>query len=387
MVFLEHNKLFQERGWQVVPFSMMHENNISSEWSKYFVDEIELGKKTSAFKRMLQAGKIVYSFEARRKITQLVKKVRPSVCHVHNIYHHISPSILSVMKAEEIPLFMTLHDLKLACPAYKMLSNNVLCEKCKNGKIYNLVANRCMKTSVTLSSLIFVETLVHRALGVYKNNVDCFVVPSRFYLEKFVEWGWDRSRFQYLPNFVKTESYEADFTAGEYYVYFGRLSEEKGLPTLINAAKEANIQLVIVGAGPEEQRLKKLATGIGAQVVFSGYQTGDNLKRIIQKAKAVVIPSEWYENAPISLLEAYALGKPVIGANIGGIPELVKENETGFIFSAGSTTELTSAMARLESLSASDIAQMGRTARKWVESEFGSVNYIERMTELYSRYQ
>src|SRR5262249_8776576 len=160
-------------------------------------------------------------------------------------------------------------------------------------------------------------------------NVERFVVPSRFVIDKLVEWGWDRDRFVHIPNFVETARFEPRGTPGRSFLYFGRVSPEKGLDTLIRAGALARVPVTIVGAGAEREALERLAADVGADATFLGHQTGEALHDAIRSARAVVLPSTWYENAPLSVLEAYALHRPVIGSDIGGIPELIRDGETG----------------------------------------------------------
>jgi glycosyltransferase involved in cell wall biosynthesis len=382
-IFFEHNRMFEAMGWQVVPFAMKHPNNVESKWSPYFVDEIEFGEAYSPKDKLARAAKVIYSFEARRNLSQLLDNVRTDVCHAHNIYHHISPSILGVLHSRGIPTVMTLHDLKIACPAYTILAPDGICERCKHGRLYNVLVHRCIKGSTALSGVVMLEALVHRVLGSYTKHVDRFVVPSRFYLQKLVEWGFPESRFRYVPNFVAPERYEPEFSPGRAFVYLGRLSHEKGLKTLIRAAADAGCTLRIVGTGPQRDELRELAAELSADVVFVGYLSGKALHDEVRAARAVVLPSEWYENAPMSVLEAYALGKPVIGARIGGIPELIREGTTGFAFPSGDALALAAVLRHVGDLSTGEIADAGRAARRWVEEEFSASIYRGRMLDLY----
>lgn len=383
VVFLEQNRMFQEIDWNVVPFSMEHPDNLESAWSEYFVSEIEFGRLYSIGQKLVNAQKVVYSFEARSKLSKLIADTAPNIAHMHNIYHHISPSILGLLYSNNIPAVMTLHDLKLICPAYKMLTHDGVCERCKPSKIHNVITHRCIKNSLSLSSLIFAESLVHRILRSYEKGISRFIVPSRFYLEKMVEWGLQRERFSYIPNFVNCDLFEPAYAPGKEFVYFGRLSSEKGLRTLVEAAAAARVSLSVVGAGPDERALKSLASELHADVKFHGYQTGDELLNLIRVARAVVLPSEWYENAPLSVMESYALGKPVIGANIGGIPELIRNGETGEIFESGSVEDLTGLLRRFMNAPDEELETMGRKGRAWMETEFTAGKYMERLLRLY----
>ncbi len=383
MVFLEHNAIFADAGWRVACFCMEHPDNLPSEWSRYFIDEIEFGNSYSILEKLRRVPKVVYSFEARRKISELLDQVPADICHLHNIYHHISPSILGILREREIPTVLTLHDLKIACPEYHMLSGGKVCERCKGGNTLNLLLNRCIKHSLALSGVVLLENLVHRMLNSYRDGVSRFVVPSRFYLEKFVEWGWEEERFVHVPNFIDSHCFIPRFDAGEEFVYFGRLSGEKGVSTLIRAAAAAGVGIRIIGGGPDEDSLRELAAETGARATFTGYLRGEPLHEAIRASRAVVLPSEWYENAPLSILESYALGKPVIAASIGGIPELIREGETGAVFSSGSVEQLAHLLGLFRHYSNSTLAGMGKAARAWVEEEFSRERYHKNMLSLY----
>ena len=383
VVFFRHNGMLHDAGWDVVPFAMNHRMNIGGERSE-FVAELEYGRDTDGLATRLRKGlKSVYSFEARSKLARLIDRAGPDVCHAHNVYHHLSPSIFGLVRARGIPLVMTLHDLKLACPAYSMLTHDGICERCKDGRLYQVVTNRCMKGSLALSALVMLESYLHRMLGSYMRNVDRFLVPSRFYLQKLVEWGFPAERFEHVPNFVAAESFEACYAPGRRFVYFGRLSREKGVATLIRAAAQAQVGLDVIGTGPAERDLRALAAGL--DVRFLGYLTGTKLNAAVSAGRAVVVPSEWYENAPLAVLEGAALGKPLIVARIGGLPELVVDNESGWSFESGSVTELAATLRRVAALPDADVAAAGMAARRRIEDEFSPQRYLERIRGVYGR--
>ncbi|WP_244642532.1 glycosyltransferase family 4 protein [Phyllobacterium sp. 628] len=383
-IFLEQMQLFSDIGWDVIPFAMQHPDNNNSPWSEYFVSEIEYGRESSLMTKVAQAGKIIYSFEAQRSIESLIEQARPDIAHAHNVYHHLSPSVFATLKKANIPTVMTVHDLKLACPAYKMLVNGHVCEECRGGKIYNVLRHRCIKGSTVLSGLVFLETIVHRGLGLYRHKVDKFVVPSRFYREKLIEWGWPAEQLIYIPNFVDTQEFTTGWDEGDYFVFAGRLAPEKGLVTLIKAAAMAKQRLVIAGTGPDEAMLKALVQELGADVTFAGYVSGQNLTRLIGESKALVLPSEWYENAPVSILEAYALGKPVIGAAIGGIPEMIRDGETGMTAISGDANDLARVLAAMADLTPAARARMGADGRDWISRDFSAAAFRDRTVDLYA---
>lgn len=382
-VFLEHNRLFERLGWTVVPFSMQSPSNLPTPWSEYFVDEIEYGSNYSISEKLRRLPRVIYSLQARRNLRRLLTTSRPDLCHAHNIYHHISPSILGLLKANGVPTVLTLHDLKVACPAYNMLTHDGICERCRGGRLHNVVLHRCIKGSTTLSSVVFLEALIHRLIGTYRRHVDLFLVPSLFYMAKLIDWGMPERLFRHVPNFVDGGSFEPRFTAGNSILYFGRLATEKGLYTLIRAAADAGCKLELAGTGPELDSLRRLASQIGADVRFLGYLRGNKLHDAIRSARAVVLPSEWYENAPMSVLEAYALGKPVLGAEIGGIPELIRDGDSGLLFPSGDSAALADALRRICDMSDADVAGMGRSARHWIDTDFTASAYVDRVLGVY----
>jgi glycosyltransferase involved in cell wall biosynthesis len=385
VLYLRHNAMFFNKGWSIIPFSMKHSKNIKTIWTKYFISEIEFGQKYNNLQKAFNSTKVVFSLEARRKIANLIKNNKVDLCHCHNIYHHISPSILPVLKRNGIPVVMTLHDLKLGCPNYQMLAHDGICERCKGGKYYNVLKHRCIKNNLGLSALIMIESYFHNYLEIYEKNVDVFIVPSRFYLKKLVEWGIDHRKLAYIPNYLDENDINATVEAGEGFLYFGRLSKEKGLKTLIRAANKAEVELKIAGDGPMKEELKALSNRIGGKVDFLGYLNGKTLKDEISKCRATVLPSEWYENAPISVKESYGLGKPVIGARIGGIPELIIENETGYTFESGSIDQLSDILRKVNNFSDNSIVEMGLEGKKLVKDNLNQELYFRRISSLYSK--
>jgi glycosyltransferase involved in cell wall biosynthesis len=382
-LFLEHNRMFESIGWQVVPFAMRHADNLPTDWAEYFPDEIEFGEDYGLAAKLIRAPRVIYSVQARRRLRDLLDVVRPHIAHAHNIYHHLSPSVLPLLKERGIPVVMTLHDLKLACPAYTMMRDGKRCDSCRGGKLYNVALNRCIKGSLALSGLVMVEAYVHRALRLYEANVERFVVPSRFLLETLVAWGFARERFVHIPNFVDLERFKPANEIGRRFVYCGRLDRLKGVETLLRAAAAARQPLTIAGGGPDEARLRGIAAQSGSDVIFTGHLGKDALPGLIQNARAIVLPSEVPENAPLAVLEAYAAGRPVIGAANAGIPELIREDETGALFPTGDVAALAALLTRFAALPERRIAAMGATGRAWVEQDFSPSVYLQRQLDLY----
>jgi glycosyltransferase involved in cell wall biosynthesis len=383
-VYLDHAALMQALGWRNTFFSMKHPQNLPCDTSDFFVDEIQIGHEYSLGQKIVKAAQVVYSLEAQRKLRALIDGCRPDIAHLHNIYHHLSPSILPVLTSRGIPVVMTAHDLKLVCPNNKMLNRHGICERCKPGYYHHTILNRCVHDSVVASAIIAAESTLHRLLGSYRRHVARIIVPSRFYLGKLIDWGWPAEQLIHVPNYIDAGAFEPDFSPGSYIVYSGRLSVEKGLDTLIRAAARAKVRLVVVGTGPIRTELEATARTAGADVVFAGYRSGHELAELVRAARASVLPSEWYENAPLSVLESMALGKPVIGARMGGVTEMIVPEANGWLFDSGNVDSLETCLRRVVDLPDATVAEMGRRARADVENRFGRQRYIDAILKIYS---
>jgi glycosyltransferase involved in cell wall biosynthesis len=328
------------------------------------------------------AGKVIYSLEAKKKIDRLISDFCPDVAHAHNLYHHLSPSVLSALKTRGVPTVMTAHDYKLACPSHEMLQGGKVCERCRGGRFVNCVSHRCIKGSLALSALVAIESAVHRWAGSYVDCLDRIVVPSRFLGAKLVEWGIPERLIHHIPNAVNPSAFTAVDEVGDYLVYFGRLAASKGVRTLVDAAKKTGAKLVVVGTGELEEELRASVVGYG-NVSLVGRKSGGELWQLVSGSRAVVLPSEWYENAPMSILEAYALGRPVLASEIGGIPEMIDVGQTGWLFRPGDLEALAAAMEHVFALPTSRLREMGLSARLHVEQNFSTNAYFERTTRLY----
>ena len=381
---LDQNELLTSRGWDIVPFAMEYEKNFETGYDDYFVEEIDFASDYKPVEKVRKVIKSVYSLEARREIGRLIDDVRPDVVHAHNIYHHLTPAIFGAIQKKGVPAVMTVHDLKIGCPSKLMLAPDGVCEGCQGGKTWNAVQQRCLKGSLPLSAIAALETTLHSFLGSYKKNVDLFVLPSRFHMNKLIDWGLPAEKARYVPNAVDVSELVADFAPGERFVFVGRLSEEKGLLTFVKAVASAGVKATIVGTGPQEGELRALVESSGADVEFAGYQTGDALFDIVRNAKALVLPSECYENAPVVLLEAYGVGTPVLGSDLGGIPELIQPGITGFLATAGDVDSFAEQLSAMAALSTNELEEMGKAGRSFVEDRFSREHYLAGLLDVYA---
>ena len=280
---------------------------------------------------------------------------------------------------------MTAHDYNLIAPQYGLFHNGAICERTKFDHYFRAIAHRCVKNSWVASALAATAHVVQRRLHLYRENIDTIIAPSRFLQALFIEYGIDAKKIVHIPHFIDASLY-TPCEEGSYMLFVGRLSEEKGVRILIEAAaKIKNVPVHIVGTGPEEKSLKNLAEKLGAtNIVFRGFVSGDELRTVYSEARSVVIPSLSYEVFGLTALAAYASGKPVIASQIGGLSEIVREKETGFLTSAGDANGLAERMSILWN-DPVKCAQMGKVARAWVEQEFNPEMHYERITEVYRK--
>ncbi len=381
-VFFNEKEMLEGHGHTVVPFSMRSDKNEESEFASYFVGEVDYDSG-GLLNRLSTASKIIYSFDAKEKMSHLLQNYSPDLAHFHIFQHQISPSVFGPLKKRGIPVILTLHDLKPICPSYKNYVNGRVCEACKGGKFYNCLKNKCTKGS-TLGSLVnTVEMYFHYAMGYYQ-NVDRYIAVSRFYKQKMVEAGFPEEQTDFLPNYIDADDFTPSPDDKGYILYFGRLSEEKGVSTLIKAARRnKHIPHVIVGTGPLEIELKKeVEVGGIENISFLGYKQGAELRGLLSEATAVVVPSEGYENCPMTILEAFASGVPVIGSDIGGIPELIKEGEDGLIFQPGDEMRLAEKISWVWQNRAK-AKEMGMEGRRKVEAQFSAEAHYDGLMSVY----
>lgn len=380
VVYLEHDALFRELGWETAVMSMHHPRNLESPWSQYFVEELEFGNAHGLADKLVKAGKAIYSFEAQDKLRKLLSVFPADVAHLHCIYHHLSPSVLPVLHEAGVPAVLTAHDLKIACPAYKMLNSGGVCERCRTGSVLNVIRHCCVRDSLGASIIVAMESGLSRLMNTWQKYLGRVVAPSHFYRNKLIEWGWPGHQVTYVPNYVDVNAFQPSFKPGDYLLFAGRLAPEKGVATLVRAAVRAGVRLRVAGTGPLEQTLKALPDA--ERIEWLGFCSGDALWEQVRGARALVLPSEWYENAPMSVLEAFASGKPVVGADIGGIPEMITP-ETGWVFPSGDVEALAAVLADVFARSDDDIAGMGRQARAHCSAHFNRARYIEGIETVY----
>jgi glycosyltransferase involved in cell wall biosynthesis len=342
-------ELYQANGHKVIPFAMHDDRNFETPYQKYFVSNINyksLNAKKSLSGGLKVLSKSIYSNEAKTYLNKLLDEVDIQLAHLNLIHHYITPSILEVLKKRNIPIIWTLHDYTPICPEGTFISNDNVCEACKGGKFYNTVLNKCKKNSFLASSLAAMENYIHH-FKEYYNNVDYFICPSIFSYQKYKEFNFFNNKLRQLYhgyNYVEpNEDLILNEISDEKFILFvGRLEKIKGTHTLLKAMqKNPKIRLKIIGDGTEDANLRAFASKNELiNVEFLGKKDKHDVLKLIKKSAFLICPSECYEVLGFTIVEAMLIGKPVIGANIGAIPETVIDGITGHLFEPKNDSEL-----------------------------------------------
>lgn len=334
----------KSKGTEVQYFGMEHEGRIVGNHAQCYTSDMDF--HSGKLQKLLYPFKILYSAEAKKKLLAVLKDMDPDVVHLNNFNFQLTPSIIYAVKKYEkkkgkkITIIYTAHDYQLICPNHMMLvpSTRELCSRCVKGSFFHCVKGKCIHNSGVKSILGSMEGYVYKWLGTYR-YLDAIICPSFFMKTQLDNNPMFAGKTTALHNFIdKPPVLEAKPADGEegYVIYFGRYSEEKGIRTLLQACRKLpHIPFVFAGSGPLEEEVNQLAN-----IRNMGFQSGEALRLLIGKAQFAIIASEWYENCPFSVMEAQMYGTPVLGADIGGIPELILNQKTGILFQQGNALDL-----------------------------------------------
>lgn len=362
---------------------MEDERNRPCAQSKYFVNHVDFNASGNPVKTAGAALHLLYSHEAGRKFGRLLDDEKPDIVHLNIFQSQLTGAVVEEAYKRHIPIVYTAHDLKSVCPNYLMMHHQKTCEKCLDGHYWHCFANGCMKSSRAKSMLASLESYVYKLRKTYQ-KIDYVITPSFFYKKKLEAAGVFRCPIEHVRNFLPAGTAYEEGARGNYFLYFGRLSAEKGIRTLIEAFSKAQVEqkLYIAGSGPEEEYLRNMVKSLEMEnrILFLGFKTGAELKEIVAKALCVCLPSEWYENGPYSILEAQALGRPVIVSDYGGLPELVEDGRTGYILKAGNVIDLTEKIRKMSN-SGMDSAYISDKAARAYSANL----YTEHIIKIYEK--
>lgn len=379
-------ELLKKAGHEVIFFSMQDKKNLPCAQSEYFVSNVEFNGDLSVTDKLKAALRVVYSFEAKKKIADLIEKEKPDVIHINLFHRVLTASIVDAAKRYCIPVVLTMHDLNCICPNHTMLDHGQICEDCLHGNYLNCVKRVCFKDSRTKCLMAAAESEYNKLSGLY-NKIDLFIAPSEFYKKKMEESGLTRSPIVHMKNFLPAQTeYGVQGNRGDYVLYYGRLSREKGILTLVRAMeKVGNVPLIIVGTGPEEEAIRSEVNRLKLEdrVLLVGFKSGEELWRYVRESACVVVPSEWYEASGYTACEAQAMGKPVIATDAGGLPENIVDRETGFVCPMKNEAELAEAIMKIVNMDNLSYEKMAKAASINAERLFSAADYVERLTSIY----
>lgn len=383
----------ERRGHQGVPFTVAYERTEVNTCEEYSVSP-PLRANQTHYKDMKfpplvmfkLLGRAIYSFEARSKALRLIDDTQPDIAYIHNVYSYMSPSVIHACRKRRVPVVMRVPDYNLMCAELHFLRDGQICTECLEHGYKRALRYRCLKGSLAATAARVASMYVHKWLRIY-DNVDLFITPSAFMREMMITAGYDADKIVHLPSFypgqVKSDEHSAE---EDYILYFGRLAPEKGIDTLIRAMAriDSDVRLVIAGADVDGTRvaLERLATDLESDnVQFVGCLDREELDELIKRCLFSVVPSRWYDNCPMAILESFAHNKPVVASNIGGIPEQIADG-CGLFFEPDNVEKLAEQMQLL--LDEPDLRrQMSQAAGERVVTQYSSRAHCDQLLDLF----
>lgn len=383
----------ERRGHEWVPFTVGYDQTEVNNYQEYFVSPPLAANEThyrdmklSPLAMLKLLGRATYSFEARKKALRLIDAAKPDIAYIHNIYNYMSPSVIHACRKRRLPIVMRIPDYNLMCAELHFLRDGQVCTECLEGGYKQALRHRCLKGSAAATAARVASMYVHKWLHIY-DNVDLFIAPSAFMREMLIRAGYDADRIVHLRSFypgqVKTDE---NVPEDDYVLYFGRVAPEKGIDTLIRAMGtiETEVRLIIAGADVDgtQGKLEHLAEDLQLDnVQFVGFQGRQALAELIERCLFTVVPSRWYDNCPMAILESFAHNKPVVGSNIGGIPEQITDG-CGLLFEPDDPDDLAKQIQLL--LDRPELRrQMGRAAGERVAKEYSPQLHCDRLLRLF----
>ncbi len=382
-------RLYTEKGHNIVPFSMHNKKNFPTEYSKYFIENIdykELNKNKSIKNSLKVISSSIYNLEAKKKLEALLSDIKIDVAHLNNIHNYQTLSVIDLLYKKKIPIIWTVHDYVILCPNTYFISHSAICFSCKVHKYYNCTTKKCKKGSFAASTIASISSYFNYLKGFY-NKVDYFICPSMFIYNKFLEFGFPEKKLIQINNPLYPEELK-DITSDKiiekpYLLYVGNLIRVKGIYTLIEAVKDLPIKLVVLGDGEEYENLLRLKKEKTLEnVMFLGRVNRETVQAYLKNCLAIVQPSECFENMPYSAVEAMLVEKPIIGSNIGGIPEIVIDNVTGYTFEAWDSNDLRLKILKLIK-NPQSVKEMGKNCKNLIEEKVSPDSYYYHINKLF----
>ena len=386
-------KMLEDNGHEVIPFSIHSNKNVKTEYSKYFVEPIG-SRDVTYFEECKKTPKVIwqmltrsiYSKEVEKAIKREIKDVKPDLVYIIHFVNKLSPSVICGAKKMGVPVVLRLSDYFLLCPRFDFMYDKKPCEECLTKGYMTCIKKRCVKGSLFASSVRVFSMKVHKAMNVYK-GVDAFITPSEFLKKKLIENGFDEKKITCIPTFTASKSEVGEPQIGTYGLYFGRVTEEKGVDTVVKAYEMMPYRYVKIMGDDTTDEAKRLKDYIREKKInnieFVGFKAGEELEKVIKDARFTLIPSIWYDNLPNTALESFQYFKPVIASNIGSLQELVLDGVNGYLFKPADAHELCEKITLLDDDSL--VEKMGVESRKRLENRFAPQTHYNTLMKVFNR--
>ena len=371
-------ELLEQHQHQVIPFASQSPKNEPTPWSQYFPPGVNFDNP--GIDDLL---KFIYSPQAKRYLHNLCQDQQIDLAHLHIYYGQLTSSILAPLQQAGIPIVQTLHEYKVVCPVYSLMSDNQICQACNGTNFWQATLKRCNRGSVARSLLSTLESYASHWLGAVR-KIDHFIAVSHFQRNKLIELGLPSDKITTVHNFIDLSGIEVSQRSGEYFLYFGRLESYKGIFTLLKAiAPLKDVPLLIVGDGTKRDEVAAIVEQQNlSQVKLLGFKSRSELQQLIAGSICTIAPSEWYETFGLTLIESFALGKPVIASSIGGMTEIITDGVDGWLVEPGNVEQLRAKI--LWMAQQSDLATaMGLAGRTKVETQFDAETHYQKLLKIY----
>ncbi len=386
-------KMLEENGHEVIPFSIHSNKNVETEYSKYFVEPIgsrdatyfeECKKTPKVIAQMLSRS--IYSVEVEKAIQKEIKDIKPDLVYIIHFVNKLSPSVIRGAKKLGIPVILRLSDYFLLCPRFDFMYNKKPCEECLTKGYMSCIKKHCVKGSLFASAIRVFSMKVHQMMNIYE-DIDAFITPSEYLKDKLIANGFDEKKITCIPTFTASKSEVGEPCIGMYGLYFGRVTEEKGVDTVVKAYEmmpDRHVKIMGDDTTDEAKRLKDyIADKKIKNVEFVGFKAGEELEEIIKGARFTLIPSIWYDNLPNTALESFQYSKPVIASNIGSLPELILDGVNGYLFKPGDPREL---CEKIKLLDDDDLVkEMGSASRSRLEECFAPETHYDALLSIFNK--
>lgn len=387
--------LLKKNGHEVIPFSVKHNKNVHSEYEEYFLDPVGSGNEIYGheYKKDLNTilkvtSRMIYSFEAKRKMTKLLKEVKPDLVYVLQFQNKISCSVIDAAYDLKIPVIQRISDFAHICidNIFYDYNKQVICESCLHGSKVNAITKKCASNSYFNSALKVIALKVQDYRNI-RNKITSFIIPAKFTVSKFVEFGVSADKIFHIPTFFnakKTDDQKIEYQ--DYFLYVGRVDPDKGLFTLVKAFENTRHKLVIVGSSTEgyDDFLKDYLKDKKHNITFTGKLDFPDIVQYLQTCLCTMCPSEWYDNLPNAVLESYAFKKAVIASDLGSLKDLIVANKSGIHFTPGDITALRKSVDYMADNKDKAI-EMGTNAFNMLGTEYSSQLHYNRLIEEFEK--